>query len=258
MTRLDTAGGRLVGDFYLAVAAGKVPGHSLVHKFGRNDAVASATWEHVSLLSGATAFLAAATTVRVKAGNGADTAAGAGAREITIQGIAADLTETSEALATAGASASAVTASTYWRVHRAWVSSAGAYSKANTAAVVIENGGGGTDLIQIAVEEGQTQYAGWTVPTGKTAYMLSADITTDGVKAADVKLMARKTFNDTSAPVEACRLKRYWDGVLGVAPYRPVAPSNKFEALTDIWFEARGSGAGTEVSVDFELLVIDD
>jgi hypothetical protein len=246
-------------DYLIEVQRGNVPGESMVHKFGRNDAVPNGSWAFVNLL-GFTAWpLSAATTVRVKAGgNAADTAAGAGAREVTVQGINASLAESSETIATAGASASAATSTSFWRVHRAWVSSAGTYGAANTAAIDIENSGGGTDLIQIATEEGQSQFAGWTVPTGKTAYLLHINVTVDALKPSDIRLFTRANMNDTSAPVSAKRLKLYFDGVSGNMDYHPVGPELVIPELTDIWFEAEGDGALTEVAVDFELLVIDD
>lgn len=245
--------------FLIEVQKGNVPGHSLVHKFGRNDGVPNATWEFVTLLGHTVWPLSAATTVRIKAGgDGADTAAGAGATEVTVQGIDDNFNEVTEVIATAGASASSATSTSFWRVHRAWVSGVGTYGAANTAAVIIENSAGGTDLIEIEVEEGQTQFAGWTVPIGKTAYLLSAFVTVDGVKAADVKYQTRGSIDVTVAPMKSVRLKKFWDGVLGELFFSPKSPSDEIVAKSDIWFEARGSGGTTEVSVDFELLVVDD
>ena len=245
-------------DFGVEVQKGNVAGHSLVHKFGRNDAIPNGSFAFVNLL-GFTAWpLSAATTVRVKAGNAADDTAGNGAREITVQGIDDAFAETSETIATAGGSASSATTASFWRVHRAWVSACGTYGAANTAAVVIENSAGGTDLIQIGVEEGQTQFAGWTVPLGKTAYLWSVVATADAAKAADFRMFTRASMDDTSAPMQSKRLRLYFDGVLGTHSFRPNTPLGGYAAKTDIWWEAQGGGAGTEVSVDFELLLVDD
>jgi len=245
-------------DFLLRVKQGLVPGYSVVHKFGRNDAVPNGSWAFVNLLGFTSWPLSAATTVRIKAGgNAADTAAGAGAREVTVQGIDSTLAEVSETIATAGASASSVTTAQFWRVHRAWVSSVGTYGAGNTAAITIENGAGGTDLIQIAAGEGQSQFAGFSIPTGKTGYILSVDVTVDAAKAADVKLLTRESLNDTSAPMKSVRLKKYWDGVLGHLEYRPRSPDITLAALTDVWIEAKGAAA-TEVSADMEILLVDD
>lgn len=247
-------------DFLIEVAKGNVPGHSLVHKFGRNDAVPNGSWAFINLL-GLTSFpLSGATTVRIKAGgNAADVAAtGAGAREIYVQGIAADGTEQSEAIATAGASASAVTTLTFWRVHRAWVSSVGTYGVANTAAITIENGTGGTDIIRIGAGEGQTQHASFTIPTGKTGYLLSVHCTVDSGKSANIRCFTRGDITDTTAPMKGKRLKLFWDGVKQVMNYLPRSPELSIAALSDIWFEGYGDGAVSQISVDFELLLVDD
>lgn len=246
-------------DFYIQVQEGKIPGYSLVHKFGRNDAVPNATWAFVNLL-GFTAWpLSAATKVRVKAGGDvADVAGGSGALGVTIEGIDGSGNDVSETIATAGASASALSDALFFRVHRASPSGVGTYGAANTDDIIIENGSGGTDLIKIAADEGQTQFGGWTAPVGCTAYLLGGVITVDGIKPADIKIMTRDNSMDTVAPMSSKRLRRFFDGVLGVVPFGTVAPGIKLNALTDIWAEARGSGAITEASVDLELLMIQD
>ncbi len=246
-------------DFLIEVRQGKIPGYSCVHKFGRNDAVPNGSWAFVNLL-GFTAWpLSAATTVRIKAGgNAADTAVGAGAREITVQGIDSSFNETSETIATAGASASSATTASFWRVHRAWVSSVGTYGAGNTGDIIVENSVGGTDLIKIATEEGQTQFAAWTVPIGKTAYLLSAHITVDLLKSANIRMLTRDDIDDTTAPMKSKRLKLFFDGVVGFMKYDPNGPNTSIAQKSDIWFEAFGGGALTEMSVDFELLVVDN
>lgn len=247
-----------VTDFLIEVAKGKVPGHSLVHKFGRNQASASASWEQISLLSRATVFRSSASTVRIKSGgNAADDAAGNGAQEITIVGIDSNLAEVSETIATAGTSASSATSASFWRVYRAYVSAVGTYGVGNTGVLTVEDSGGSSDLITILAGEGQSQTGAYTVATGKTAYLISIHVMVDANKAADVRMFQRKNFNDTSSPMSAMRIVLYFDGVEGHMNFMPYSPIS-FPALTDIWFEANGSGAATEVSVDFELLLVDD
>lgn len=246
-------------DFLIEVAKGNVPGHSLVHKFGRNAAVPNGSWELISNLSGATSFLSAATTVRVKTGNAADTAAGAGAREITVQGVDDNLARVTEAIATAGASASSATTASFWRVDRAYVSSAGTYATpVNTGNVIIENSSGGTDLIQISAGEGQSQYGAAAVQTGAKAYLLSVLITIDSIQSADIRMFTRANFNDTTAPVSPQRIKLYWDGIVASVSLDPNSPIFVVDGPSDIWLEAEGAGGATEVSCDFELLIVDN
>lgn len=250
-------------DFLIEVQKGNVAGHAIEYKFGRNDDVPNGSFELISQLSGAAMFRTTAATVRVKAGgNAADTAAGAGAQEVTVVGIASDLTETQETIATAGASASSATTTSFWRVYRAWVSDFGARATtpaANTGNIVIEDSGAAADMIMIAANEGQSQYGAYAVPTGKTGYLISAHVTADASKAADFRMFTREGLNDVAAPYAAQRLQLYADGILGHASiYDPPAPGIVIPALADIWVEAEGGGAGTEVSCNFEILLVDD
>lgn len=247
-------------DFLIEVQKGNIPGHSMIHKYGRNDGVPNASWELISLLSAASSFRSSAATMRIKAGgNAADTAAGAGAREVTIQGIDDSFNEVSEAVATAGASASSATSTLFWRVPRAWVSAVGTYGVANTAAITIEDSGGAADITMIAADEGQTQFAGWTVPIGKTAYLLSVHVTVDTNKTANIRCCTRASMDDTAAPMSSKRVNLFWDGIQEPGfVYKPYGPELTLAAKTDIWFEAYGDGAATHVSCDFELLVVED
>lgn len=250
----------LTEEFLCAVREGRVPGYSMVHKFGRNDAVPNGTWAFVNLL-GQTAWpLSAATTVRIKAGgNAADAAAGAGAREVTVQGIVATtFLEETDVLATAGASASAASTKSFWRVHRAWVSEIGTYGAGNTAAVTIENSAGGSDLIQIGADEGQSQFAAFTMPAGKTGYLASVLATVNGTQTTDIRCYVRQAIDVTSgAGMQAKRIKIFWDGIANRLPFNPKSPGASVPEKSDIWFEARGGAGTTAVSVDFELLVVD-
>lgn len=246
-------------EFFAEVQQGKVTGYSMVHKYGRNGSVPDGTWEFVNRLKFTGWPLSAATTVRIKAGGDvADTAAGAGAREVTVQGIDDSFNEVTKAIATAGASASAATTTSFWRVHRAWVSAVGTYGGANTGAVTIENSGGGTDLIEIGgAGKGQSQFAAWTVPIGKTAYWLGMHAQVDTNKSANVRVYTRADMDVTSAPMKSKRLRSFF-AVKGDFCYSPKAPEFAIPAKTDFWVEASGDGAICAVTVNFELLVVDD
>lgn len=245
-------------DFLIEVQKGNVHDHTMVHKFGRNGSVPDGTWEFINLL-GFTAWpLSAPTAVRIKAGgNAADTAAGAGARGITVTGIDDSFNEVSETIATAGANASALTTTLFWRVHRAWVSSIGVYGAANTAAITIENGAGGTDLIEIGAGKGQTQFTGWTVPIGKTAYLLSIHLQVDDNLAANIRVYTRAAIDDIAAPMESKRLRTFFAVKDGMPPYIPRGPEMKINEKTDFWIEASGDGDIVGVTCNFELLVVE-
>lgn len=242
-------------DFYAEVASGLVDGYSIVHKFGRNTNVANGVWSFVDNLAHTVWPISAATTVRVKAGNAADTADGAGAREITVVGLDENCDVQTETIATAGESASDATTVTFLRPYRAYVSSAGTYGGSNTAAVVIENGSGGTNLIRIDAGEGQTSFCAYTIPAGYTGLVTSFRAEVDASKAADIRLRTRDNADDSSVPVSAVRTRMYFDGVKGSIDYEPIGGVAVLGAKTDVWVEAEGSGAITEVSASFSVLL---
>jgi hypothetical protein len=125
--------------------------------------------------------------------------------------------------------------------------------------VVIENGSGGTDLISIGiVDEGQSQYAAYAVPSGKTGFLVTAHVTTDGIRPADIRCFTRANLNNAGAPPFEPKLRQlYWDGITGEFLYNPKSPDFSIAGPGDIWFEAQ-AGASTEVSIDFEILLVDD
>ena len=105
----------------MLVRRGLVDGASIVHKYGRNDALPNGSWEGILQVAAQFPWLTAATTVRIKAGgNAADDGTvsplGAGALEVTVQGLNAAGAEVTEAITTNGASASTSTTTEFFRV----------------------------------------------------------------------------------------------------------------------------------------------
>jgi len=245
-----------IKDYFVEVQRGNIAGQVVVNKFGRNESVPNGSWVLVSPSAPSGAFPVSGVSVRIKSGgDAADTAAGAGAREITVIGIDTNFEESTEIMITSGVNASAYTTTSFWRVYRAYVSSVGTYGGNNVADITIENG---LDALVIMAGEGQTQHGAFTVPIGKVGYLLTVDIDADAGKAADFRLFIRENFNVITAPMPASRVRLHWDGVIGHVNYRPRSPSIVIPQCSDIWIEAEGDGANTDVSVDFEILLIDD
>jgi hypothetical protein len=135
--------------------------------------------------------------------------------------------------------------------------SCGTYTAANVSVVIVSDAVASNTMITIGEQEGQSYYAGYTIPTGKTGYLLAVNITIDGVKTSDVRMRTREDMTDSTAPVEAVREKYRWIGLSGDLHFDPQAPSNVLAADTDIWFEAQATATAT-VAVDFEILLVDD
>lgn len=246
-------------SFAVEVAAGRMGSDvSGVQKFGYNADIAS-SYEYVCDAGGTTyaGFLTTADEVRIKVGgNAADTAAGAGAREVTIQGLNASGVLTTEAVATAGASASSKTTAQFIRVFRAWVSASGAYGAANTGLITLETEGG-TEVARISAGVGQSLMAIYTVPAGKVAYVTRFYAAADTARTVDYRLFQRQDADTIAAPFTAPRLLGQWTGRTSPIEVRyEVAPGGALPAMTDIYVMAKSDVGGTAgVSAGFDLIL---
>lgn len=251
-------------DFLIEVSKGNISGHSLVHKFGAGYGIGT-TFTPITI-SGVyrTPQVGSATTLRVKAGNVNDTAAGTGAREITLIGLDATGAEITQVLATAGTSASSATSLSFIRLYRAYVSKSGTYATSTTgshaADITIENGAGGTDWATIRstnFPRSQTTIAAYSVPLEKTAYLLDFRISSDASKSFSYLFFKRESILDTAAPYQAMRLQ--FSGVGINAPLSISFPDPiKFTELTDIGFLARATSGSADMTAEFNLLLVDN
>ena len=246
-----------------SIAKGEVTGHSLVHKFGKNEDVTSS---FAPLAIGGiyrTPQVSGATTLRGKAGNVNDSALGSGAREVTRIGSDEPGAEVTETLATNGTSPGAAGTTTWMRVPRAFISKTGTYASAgndsHAADVVIENSAGTEDWLTIHkpnVGRGQSQIGLFTIPLGKTGYVFSYLLTTDSNKAVDFLFFRREGILDTAAPYQARRTIVEEIGVQGHLN-GSFEGGQRFTELTDIGWMVKAA-ASAEATVDFEIALVDE
>jgi hypothetical protein len=250
---------------HYAMARGDVPGMSIVHKFGANSAVGTSFAPVTDGGIYRTPQVSGATALRVKAGGNAnDTAAGSGAREITLIGLDETGEEITETVATAGASASSSTSATFIRLYRVFVSASGSYATSaagsHSGDIVIENGAGTEDWATIASSgfpAGQSEIACYTVPLGKRAFVQSIFVTVDSNKRADVIGFQRPNILETAAPYSAMRKFVELPAVSGEEQITPTSPMGPYAALTDIGFMSKVASGVAAVDVDFEILLED-
>lgn len=251
-------------DFLVEVSKGKVAGHSIVHKFGQNDAVGTS---FVPIARGGiyrTVQLSGATELRIKAGNSNDTAGGSGAQEITLTGIIPDGSEVTEVLATAGTSPSATTVAKFIRLYRAYISGSGTYATSSAgshlADIVIENGAGGTDWGTIALNgfpRSQTEIGCYTIPVGFTGFLLSASGFSDSSKTSDILFFKREGIIETVAPYQAMR-SVFEVRVEGSDFTVDVKAPINLGTGCDCGFMGKIDAGNSDIEVDFEILLIDN
>ena len=247
-------------DFFTEVSEGNITGYSLIHKFGASASIGT------TLLPVALANTyqtpTTATSLEFVSNSANDTASGTGARQITVIGIGADWTEVSQTVTTNGTTAVAL-ATPLLRLYRWYVSQSGTYAtqsaSSHVGTLTIRVAGGGTTWSQIPVTPfpmGQSQIGVYTIPLGKTAFLLSLDAYVSSSKAVDVLVFQRPNANDITAPYTgAIRLVSQWAQVTGHLPVKYRSPRGPFVGPCDIGFMAKTSVGTGSATVEFELIL---
>lgn len=236
--------------------------YTVVHKFGRNNAVGN-SFVPVSL-GGLfrTPQVGNATALRVKAGNINDTAGGLGARSVVVEGIDSSGDEVSVVLVTAGASAGPPSSVEFIRAYRAYVNESGVYGTATVGShadvIIVENAAGTEDWIGIEFEglpRSQSQTSVYTIPNGKIGYIKSFFVTTETNKPVDLVLLRRENILQTSPPYSPIITQTEFTGIQNPFVSNFGIPIGPFPANTDLGWMARVSVGTAGVSVDFEILL---
>lgn len=248
---------------YVKLSEQKITGQRVVHKFGRNASVGT-SFVPVAF-GGVYQTPQTATALRIAAGNANDTAAGSGAREITLIGLDENGNEVTETVATAGTSASSATTATFLRLYRAYVSASGTYATAvagsHSADIVIENSAGGTTWATIDATnfpKGQSEIGVYSVPSGKKAYIQSVYFFTDSSRTTDIICFQRHNILQSSAPYDAMRIVFLESLQGGEGAIEPRTPFGPFSGPCDVGFMAQVEASTAFVEIDFEIIVIDD
>jgi len=248
--------------FYLAVAKGDVPGHSLVHKFG--SATVGTTLSHIHT-DGIYQTPTTAVALEFVSDNAGDNSAGLGAREVTIIGLDANWEETTQTLITNGVTPVQLDTDLV-RLYRWYVSSSGVYSalglQPHLGNIEIRVSGGGATWSTISntpASFSQSQIGFYTVPINKTAYLLSKHISVASTKIADVYFVQRPFADDVTTPFSGVR--RIIEREVGLSSgfsITSVTPKGPYIGPCDLGFYGKVNLTTGVISVEFELLIVDD
>lgn len=248
----------------LAASQGAIPGYSTIHKFGHNAAVSTTI---VPICEGGNYRMPTGTaTLAVISDSANDTAAGSGAREVTLEYLDSTGAEQTGTIATNGVTESTGTVSGVWRLNRVYVSLSGSYANQATAShsgnlTIREASAGQTwatmPVLGTGFGSGQSLIGAYTVPLGKTAYILSIIASVDSNKSATIYFMARNNALDTTAPYPALQLKNIYAGITGGPLEVQHLTNEAYNELTDLIFMAKASQA-SDVSIEIEMLIKDN
>jgi hypothetical protein len=242
----------------LDIARG-IPGGRVVRQFGRNTAVVGT---FAPIARGGiyrTPQVGSATTLRIKSGGNAnDTAAGTGARAVTLIGLDANGDLISDTVATAGASESSPTTKQFIRLFEAFVSASGTYAtqsaQSHAASIVIENGAGGTDWATIPdtdIPRGEAEIGAFSVPRNRTLLISNVRVQVGAGNKTNLVMFKRENILQTAAPYSGMLLIEEFPTVEGVNDF-VYDPPIRMPALTDYGFLGKSDSGTIDVCVAFE------
>jgi len=164
----------------MAIALGEFRDTTSIDKFGLNSSVGSSyetIWDAGSVYE----YPSSAVAMTVTSASGASD----NGVVVTIIGLDGDYAEVEQSV-TLGGLGVATTTQTFIRVFRAFV------SNGQEATGVLDIDNGGTVYAQIQPEFQQTMMAVYTIPAGKTGYLVSGNISSTKDKDITAKLMMRE------------------------------------------------------------------
>ena len=249
-------------NFWMRVARGQITEYTERHVFGTNENV-STTFVPVAR-GGVYQTPTAAAALEIVSSDANDTAAGTGARTVTIIGLDSTWAEVTQTVSMNGTTAVAL-GTNLIRVYEMYVATSGSYGTATTPShlgtITLQGSGGGATWLQIYVgnfPRGISQCGVTTIPTGKTGLINFHYISVESNKPATLVLLSRDNPDTVTAPYIPVTAGFELDGIEGFSSLIDVgAPQGPYVGPCDIGFMARLATGTGAVSVEFEVILYD-
>jgi len=236
--------------FYLEVQQGKIPGYSMVNKFGYNSSIGSGAFETIWETGNNYPWQSSAVTVDAVSDDTNDDVAGTGARTLRIQGLDGSYNLVEETVDMDGTTV-VTTTQTFLRVFRMSVETAGT-SGNNVGNISVTYTGGSDVAATISPGNGQTLMCLYTIPAGYTGYLLSIDVSSGKDQEMDFKFIQR----DNSVANAAFQTKQFLN-VRGGQTTVIFNAINVIPQKSDIYVSAISSSTSS-ASASFDLLLVQD
>jgi hypothetical protein len=251
-------------EFLLEVKKGNVIGHKLVEKFGAASAIPTS----LTVISSAQTYetpTALTSLELVSDDNTNDIAGGTGALKVQVFGIGTGYAEVSEEITLNGTTAVALS-NQYYRIYRMKVIESGQYASptqsSHNSIITLRVASAGATWATIEKDGsfglGQSEIGAFTTPAGYTGFLLSKNIGFEASKNASVFMFVRDKIDVVSSPFGAMRsleLDRNINNRIDVIPRGVLAVINE---KTDVGFMAKSITGTTALSVDFEILLVEN
>ena len=236
--------GNIINSFGAAsnvpIAAGGVTGYSGVHKFGAVYGTGTGTMSTVWTAADTTAtalypWSHSAGTLSVVSTSGSDTG------DITIQGLDASYNFVEETITLTGTSA-ATGSTSFTRVNRAFM-----VDDTNVGKISVSISG--TKVTEVAIGFGQTLQCIYTIPAGKTGYLMNLSASASKNQVVDLFLFQRP-FGGAFRVLTTMSLNQSNQQLDYPVPL-------KLTEKTDIDLRTLGSSNAT-VSAEFSIILVDN
>jgi len=226
-----------------------------INKFGKNPDVDTESPETIWEAGGDYPWssLASAQALEIVSSDANDASDGTGARTVEIQGLDSNYDLQTETISLNGATAVDL-ANTYLRIFRMKVLTAGS-GEANAGNITLRLDGGGDTVAYISTGLNQTLMAIYTIPNGKTGYVLNyyASVNKQSSASVDISLYARpedQVFQIKHNIAVHSQGGSYFNHIFKL-PLR-------FTEKTDIYLQAATSANNTDVTAGFDIILLDE
>jgi len=202
------------------------------------------------------------TSVEISSDNVNDVYGGTGAWSVAVTGLSTNWSEVTEIIELNGTTP--VTLSNqFYRIYRMYIVDSGTYAGQTAGShqgdIEIRGVVGGELWATITINGvalGQSEIGLYTIPKGYHAHLGNLFAHNNGNKVANIYMFQRINASDVIAPYGARRILFQIHGLVGGEILMPKSISGAFSETTDLGFMANTDTGTTEVSVDFELLLI--
>lgn len=239
--------------FLYRVSMGEYPQFRHVNKYGLNPDIDTIADEEVWSNGGNLTYLTSAETMDIASTDAADTAAGTGARTISISGLNGAWEDTTEELSLAGV-APVTTVNSYLRIYRAKVLTAGS-GGVNAGDISVDAAASTQAIVNIG--NGQTLMSHYTIPMGRTGYLVDGMISVGrasgtGTKEGKISMWMRENPDADGSWRLQSRITARSDGAVPVGAYD--IPSS-FPEKTDIRFVCNAEQQNTYCYIQYSMLL---
>jgi len=229
-----------------------------VRQFGRNTAVSSTFTPIARSGFYRTPQVGSEVNLRVKSGGNAnDTAAGTGARQITLVGLDAEGNPVTDTIPTNGTSAGTASTKQFLRLTDAYVSQSGTYASqtalSHAGTITIESTGGDVWAVipDTDIPRGDSEIGAYSVPRNRSLFITNIRLQSDDSNKVNLVMFRRTGILQTAPPYDGMRLINEFPSLIGEFEFT-FDPPILIPQLSDVGFLAKSTTGTISICTSFD------